>query len=85
MGKTKKKHEEINPEIRHEIEKERTKNFHENEYGEYRLFPGFLDDSTASFTESTGLIQVAPVTPALLDSFDNVYSYRKSNKDSQNS
>lgn len=81
MSKSKKKREETNPEILLEREKKNTLDYYDDDF-EYRLFPGFLDGSTASATESTGLIQVGPITPAVLDAYDNVYSYRKNKEDS---
>jgi len=44
--------------------------------GEMRLFPDDLLSGTASATECTGLIQVAPVTKDVQDVYDSVYSYR---------
>ena len=77
MSKTKKKRNETNPEIIYEHEKERTRNFYDDDLGEMRLFPDFLPGNSISVTESTGLIQVAPVTPALQRVYDDVYSYRQ--------
>ncbi len=51
--------------------------FDEDEFAEMRLFPDEFAGSTASATECTGLIQVAPVTPELQETYDSVYSYRK--------
>ncbi|MBQ9757546.1 MAG: hypothetical protein IJW15_03920 [Clostridia bacterium] len=51
--------------------------FDEDEMSEMRLFPDEFAGSTASATECTGLIQVAPVTPELQETYDSVYSYRK--------
>ena len=42
-----------------------------------RLFPGFLDGSTVSASESTGLIQQIPDTREIQDIYDSVYSYRQ--------
>jgi len=50
---------------------------YEDEMCEMRLFPDEFSGSTASATESTGLIQVAPVTPKLQETYDSVYSYRQ--------
>ena len=77
MSKAKKKDSDINPEILYEREKEKSHRFYEDDMGEYRLFPGFLAGSTVSSTESTGLIQAVPITPAVLEAYDNVYSYRR--------
>ena len=77
MSKAGKKNSQINPEILCEREKERTKNFYDDEDFGFRLFPGFLDNNGVSATESTGLIQVTPVTPEILEVYDNVYSYRR--------
>ena len=49
----------------------------EEELTEGRLFPDFLPGSTASATESTGLIQVGNYSPDLMDAYDDVYSYRQ--------
>ena len=77
MSRAKKKDSAINPEILYEKEQERSRGFYDDDFGEFRLFPGFLDGSTVSATESTGLIQVTPVTPAVLEAYDSVYSYRR--------
>ncbi|MBO4941018.1 MAG: hypothetical protein J6D15_02295 [Clostridia bacterium] len=50
---------------------------YEDEFAEIRLFPDEFAGSTASATECTGLIQVAPVTPELQETYDSVYSYRQ--------
>ena len=76
MGRAKKKDSDINPEIRYEQEQERSRYFYDD-YDEIRLFPGFLDGSTVSSTECTGLIQVAPVTPEILAAYQSVYDYRQ--------
>ena len=47
--------------------------------GEMRLFPEFLKGSTASATESTGLIQVGLPDEDTYQTYDSVYSYRKEN------
>lgn len=49
----------------------------EDELDEMRLFPDFLPGSTASATESTGLIQVGIATPEVHKAYDDVYSYRQ--------
>ena len=77
MSKPKKREKDINPEILYEQRKQRERQFYEN-MGEFRLFPEFLAGNAVSSTESTGLIQVAPVTPEILEAFDNLYSYRQS-------
>ena len=48
-----------------------------DDLGEMRLFPDFLPGSTASATECTGLIQIAPDTEDIQEVYDSVYSYRK--------
>ncbi|MBQ7900363.1 MAG: hypothetical protein IJ365_00175 [Clostridia bacterium] len=77
MSKVKKSRKETNPEILYEREQQRTKNFYDDDMGEMRLFPDALVGSSVSATESTGLIQVAPITPALQKVYDDVYSYRQ--------
>lgn len=72
-----KKRKDINPEIIYEHNKKRSKDFYERDMGEIRLFPDFFPGMSVSGTESTGLIQVAPVTPALQKIYDDVYSYRR--------
>ncbi|MBE7012613.1 MAG: hypothetical protein E7416_00840 [Ruminococcaceae bacterium] len=52
----------------------------DDELGEMRLFPDDLVGSTASATECTGLIQVAPDTKDLHEVYDGLYSYRKVEK-----
>lgn len=47
------------------------------EEGEFRLFPDEFSGSTASVTECTGLIQVAPVTDEVQEVYDSVYNYRQ--------
>lgn len=76
MSKSKKKDSDINPEIRYEQEQEKSRYFYEDD-DEMRLFPGFLDSSTVSSTECTGLIQTAPVTPEVLEAYQSVYDYRQ--------
>ena len=44
---------------------------------ETRLFPDEFSGSTASATECTGLIQVAPVTNDVQKAYDSVYNYRQ--------
>ena len=44
---------------------------------EMRLFPDFLPGSTASATESTGLIQVGILADNAQNRYDDVYSYRQ--------
>ncbi len=56
----------------------------DDDLGEMRLFPDDLLTGTASATESTGLIQVAPYTKDLYKVYDDVYNYRK-NKPQQDS
>ena len=77
MSKAKKKDSEINPEILYEREKEKSRRFYDEDFGEMRLFPGFLAGNGVSATESSGLIQTAPVTPSIVEAFDDVYSYRR--------
>ena len=72
-----KKRNEANPEIIYERNQKRSKDFFERDMGEIRLFPDFFPGMSVSGTESTGLIQVAPVTPALQKVYDDVYSYRR--------
>ena len=48
-----------------------------DELSEMRLFPDFLPESTASATESTGLIRVGMTTPGVQKRYDSVYSYRQ--------
>lgn len=50
---------------------------YEDEIGEMRLFPDDITGSTASATESTGLIQVGLVSPDIQQAYDEVYSYRQ--------
>ncbi len=57
--------------------KKKSKEFCDEDLEEGRLFPGFLDGSTASATESTGLIQQIPDTKKIQDIYDSVYSYRQ--------
>lgn len=47
------------------------------EYDDTRLFPDFLPQSTASATESTGLIQIGMATEEEQKVYDDVYSYRQ--------
>ena len=73
----KKTRNNINPEIIYEKSKKQSKDFFEKDQGEIRLFPDFFPGVSVSGTESTGLIQVAPITPELQKVYDDVYSYRK--------
>ncbi len=57
--------------------KEKADSFCDEDLEEGRLFPGFLDGSTVSATESTGLIQQIPNTKKIQDIYDSVYSYRQ--------
>ncbi len=57
--------------------KKKAEDFCDEDLEEGRLFPGFLDGSTASATESTGLIQHIPDTKKIQDIYDSVYSYRQ--------
>lgn len=68
---------DTNPEIIYEQNKKQAKDFYERNEGEIRLFPDFFPGVSVSGTESTGLIQVAPITPELQRVYDDVYSYRK--------
>lgn len=58
-------------------EKTESEDFCDAEMDGGRLFPGFLDGSTVSATESTGLIQQIPNTREIQDIYDSVYSYRR--------
>ena len=49
---------------------------YQEEIEEMRLFPDDVVGSTASATESTGLIQVGMVSPEIQQAYDEVYSYR---------
>ncbi len=44
--------------------------------GEMRLFPDEYISDSASATECTGLIQVAPADEDVQDVYDSVYSFR---------
>lgn len=68
-----KKH--INPEIQRE--EENKKDIYDDDFP-MTLFPGAYLGGVASSTESTGLIQVIPPSEAVMDVFDDVYSYRQS-------
>lgn len=57
----------------------------DDDLGEMRLFPEFLSGSTASATECTGLIQVAPVTKDIHEIYDSVYSYRQNEPQNEKS
>ncbi len=57
--------------------KEKADDFCDEDLEDGRLFPGFLDGSTVSATESTGLIQQIPNTREVQDIYDSVYSYRQ--------
>ena len=57
--------------------KKKAEEFCDEDLEEGRLFPGFLDGSTVSATESTGLIQQIPDTKKIQDIYDSVYSYRQ--------
>ncbi len=57
--------------------KTKSEQFCDEDLEDGRLFPGFLDGSTASATESTGLIQHIPDTKKIQDIYDSVYSYRQ--------
>ena len=57
--------------------KKGSEEFCDEDLEEGRLFPGFLDGSTVSATESTGLIQQIPDTKKIQDIYDSVYSYRQ--------
>lgn len=59
------------------FDRENEVNSPNDDLGEMRLFPDFLPGSTASATECTGLIQVAPDTDDIQEVYDSVYSYRK--------
>ena len=60
------------------ISKKSKTDFFEEELTEGRLFPDFLSGSTASATESTGLISVGNYSaPDLNEVYDDVYSYRQ--------
>lgn len=74
-----KEKERINPEIlREQQEKRRAQMLYdEDEAFGMTLYPGAFLGGTASSTESTGLIQVIPPTPDMIDAYDEVYSYRQ--------
>ncbi len=57
--------------------KKKADSFCDEDLEDGRLFPGFLDGSTVSATESTGLIQHIPDTKKIQDIYDSVYSYRQ--------
>ncbi len=57
--------------------KKKADEFCDKDLEEGRLFPGFLDGSTVSATESTGLIQQIPDTKKIQDIYDSGYSYRQ--------
>lgn len=67
-----------NPEIRREIEeKKRSAVMYDEEEPDMFLYPGLFMGSTASATESTGLIQSVPPVPGLFEVYDELYSYRQ--------
>lgn len=76
----KKDKKQINPEILREKEERRRAAImygdEDDDFG-MTLFPGSFMGSTVSSTESTGLIQVIPLTPEQLGVYDDVYSYRR--------
>lgn len=49
----------------------------EDDGPQLRLFPDFLPRSTASATESTGLVQVGMATEDVQKEYDDLYSYRQ--------
>ncbi len=57
--------------------KKKADKFCDDDLEDGRLFPGFLDGSSVSATESTGLIQQIPDTKKIQDIYDSVYSYRQ--------
>lgn len=76
----KKDKKQINPEIlRERQERRRAAIMYGDEDDGFgmTLFPGAFTGSTVSSTESTGLIQVIPLTSEQLDVYDDVYSYRR--------
>lgn len=77
-NKNKKIKSQINPEILREERERRAYAFYDDDDYSMTLFPGAFLGSTASSTESTGLIQVIPPTPEMLNVYDDVYSYRQS-------
>lgn len=80
MNKNSSKNKQINPEIlREREEKRRTQHLYDDDAGyDMMLFPdAFPMSNAASSTESTGLIQVIPITDDQLDAYDDVYSYRR--------
>lgn len=78
MSNKNKSQKKDNPEIRREEEERRKAQAYYDDDDRFgsMLYPGILLGSTASATESTGLIQVIP-TPDMMDVFDDVYSYRR--------
>lgn len=78
-NKSKENEKQINPEIQREQEEKRRAQMTYDEEEAYGmlLYPGAFLGGTSSATESTGLIQVIPPTPDMLDAYDEVYSYRQ--------
>ncbi len=67
-----------NPEKNREQEEKRKSDlFYDDDGYSKRLYPGTFFSGAASATESTGLIQTVPLTPGMMDVFDDVYSYRR--------
>ncbi len=60
-----------------EDEKIRTDNLYDEEQMPACLFPDAFMGSTASATESTGLMQNIAVTPYMIDAYDTLYNYRQ--------
>ena len=80
-----------NPEIsREDRERRKSQTFYDRDDDDgILLAQGSFLGGTASSTESTGLIQVIPLTDDELEAYDQVYSYRQTrpiaNKDSKKS
>ncbi len=68
----------LNPEIlRERSEKIKSDNLYNDDDMPLNLFPGAILGGVASATDSTGLMQNVAVTPAMIDAYDELYSYRK--------
>lgn len=67
-----------NPEQNHKKEEKRkTDLLYDDDGYSKRLYPGTFFSGAASATESTGLIQTVPLTPGMMEVYDDIYSYRR--------
>lgn len=78
MNNKNKSNNQVNPEIiREQEENRKAAIFYDDDPYGMMLYPRAFYGSTASATESTGLIQQAPLTPGMMGVYDELYSYRR--------